>query len=173
MKFFLGLVVGGLLVGGFFWLVSKAQPEPPPEPEPAHRVQATKPKEDSQLEQAVRAKAKELGLNAPESSLTALQDQLAALQTKIHSMDLSGEAKDLSEQMHRLTAAVDIKKIQAEMDDKVKDLMAKKDAAAKTMDDAKRLLAKGDAEYQALQQRLKDAKKTYDNLTGGSAPSFP
>ena len=100
-----------------------------------------------------------------ESSRKAIEDaQKKAIQAKKDFDSSSGKSqqqlKELQAQIERLRAALDVKKLQEQVDDLTK--KAKK--ANETVDQTKSRLEKADQDYQTLQTKLNDAMKQYDSL---------
>jgi chromosome segregation ATPase len=113
-------------------------------------------------------RAQKLSANSGKSTIEAAKSQLEAVQEKMSHIkapsNLDGLKLDsVKEEIQRLQAALTVKNLKEQMDERVKDAMKLKENAEKSAKDVQDRLAQADAQYQDLNKRLDEAQSAYNS----------
>jgi chromosome segregation ATPase len=114
--------------------------------------------------------AHSLSADSGKSAIESAKAQLEGVRKKMSgikaptSLD-SLKLDSVKEEIARLQAALTIKNLKAQLDERVEIAKKLKDNAEKSYDDVKGKLEHADAEYQDLQKKLSDAQTAYDGAS--------
>ncbi len=106
--------------------------------------------------------ASKLDSHSAADALQSAKDQLERAKDNLQPGKRLEEAKA---EIERLRAALDVHKLQKEMDDKVAEAQRLKENAGKSLDDVRQKLDEADQTYRDLKNRLDGAESAYDSAT--------
>lgn len=118
----------------------------------------------------VQSQASRWTADTSKEALEAGKDKLIDLQSEIANAKLPPEVErikmdSVKVELQKVGAALDMRKIQEDLDKRVRQAQSLKENAGKTVDEIKADLSKADDAYRDLQQRLASAQQVYEETS--------